>query len=88
MVDRFMKIILAAIVTFFMLTIEIPSASATTCSAKTCSGAYQGCMTVGCHQAGESGQNCASNCNALRDRCMQTGEFLGTVCQLRGLIKK
>jgi hypothetical protein len=88
MIDRYTKIILTAVAVLFVLTIETPSASAVTCSAKTCSEAFQGCMTIGCHQVGGAGQNCFSNRNALRDRCMRTGEFLGSTCQLHGLIKK
>jgi hypothetical protein len=81
------KIVLTAIAVFFMLTAETPPASAVSCSSKTCSEAFQFCMTTGCHEVGHAGKNCFSNCNALRDTCMRTGDFLGSSCRYHGLIK-
>jgi hypothetical protein len=86
MVDRYLKIVLTAIAVFFMLTIETPSASAS-CSSKTCTEAFQGCVSIGCHKESGGGQ-CFGYCNAEREKCMQTGEFLGRYCQYKGLIKK
>jgi hypothetical protein len=81
LVFSFVSIVLA------MLTIATLPALAQNCSAKTCSEAIQGCMGKHC-QKERTGSNCYPFCHAEFERCMQTGEFLGRVCQRKGLIKK
>ena len=89
MVDRYiMKTVLVAMAVVFMLTIDVPRASAAGCVAKTCTEAFSFCMNTGCRQTGTPGQNCFPNCNAWRDTCMQSGEFPGWSHQCHGLVKK
>ena len=76
-------------VSFFLVmpTLAVPPALAQTCAAKTCTEAIQAC--TGKHCAKErTGKNCQSFCQSEFERCMQTGEFRGRVCQRKGLIKK
>jgi hypothetical protein len=87
MVDRYIKIVLTTIAVFFLLTIGTHPVLAQNCSAKTCTQAFQGCMSKHCHTE-KTGGNCYPHCNAERDKCMHTGEFYGHVCQLKGLIKE
>ena len=51
-----------------------------------CSKARNACMTVGCQMEGRS--NCARGCDSLYAQCMQTGEWNGRHCQLKGLVRK
>jgi hypothetical protein len=88
MVGRYIKIVVTAIAALFMLTIETPPALAQKCPARTCSEAFERCMSINCHQEKTGGGHCYAHCNAERDKCMQTGEFYGHVCQDKGLIRK
>ena len=76
----FMSFVLVA------LAIGTPPALAQNCSAKTCTQAYRGCAGVLCQQ--QRGGDCDSFCRAEFQKCMQTGEFHGRVCQKTGLKKK
>jgi hypothetical protein len=51
-----------------------------------CSKARRACMTVGCRMEGRS--NCAKGCDNLYAQCIQTGEWNGVHCQLKGLVRK
>jgi hypothetical protein len=88
MLDRYLKLVLAAIAVLFMLTIKTPPALAQSCGAKTCTQAFQACMGKHCHEEGGVGHGCYTHCQGERERCMQTGEFLGRYCQLKGLIRQ
>jgi hypothetical protein len=70
-----------------MLTIETSPALAYRCPAKTCTEEFNLCVGIGCHRAGFVG-SCYPFCHAELDRCMQTGEFIASLCQMHGLIRK
>jgi hypothetical protein len=88
MADRYLKIVLVAMAVLFVLTIKTLPALAQSCGAKTCTQAFQACMGKHCHEEGGVGHGCYTHCQGERERCMQTGEFLGRYCQLKGLIRQ
>ena len=69
-----------------VLAIGTQPTLAQNCFAKTCTQAYQGCAGVLCQR--QRGGDCESFCRAEFQKCMQTGEFHGRVCQRTGLKKK
>jgi hypothetical protein len=76
-------------VSFFLVmpTFATPPALAQNCPAKTCSEAIRLCTGMQCSKE-KTGKNCYSFCHSEFERCMQTGEFRGRVCQRKGLIRK
>ena len=76
----FMSLALAA------LAIGTPPALAQNCWATTCTQAYQGCTGRLCQI--QRGGDCDPFCRVEFQKCMQTGEFHGRVCQRTGLKKK
>ena len=87
MENRYTKIVLTVVAVFPLLAIETQSASAVDCSAKRCTQAYNNCTTVGCRREG-GGASCRLVCKEQLERCLQTGEWVGRGCQLKGLIKQ
>jgi hypothetical protein len=72
-----------------ILIIGTPPALAQNCSAKTCSEAIQACTGMHCQRERTGGRgDCTQLCRTEFERCMQTGEFRGRVCQRTGLKKK
>jgi hypothetical protein len=64
-------------------------AFAQSCAAKTCSEAYRACSGKHCQRERTgTGGDCARFCSGEYQRCLQTGEFRGRVCQKTGLIRK
>lgn len=75
--------VLFFVVVVFAASPALAQGHRTGCSGKTCTEQERNCANITCGTG-----DCSNFCHTVFQRCMQTGEWFGRHCQMKGLIKK